>query len=70
MKNPWAVGGVIAAVCVVIAIYYAIPGVYHVLTFSGKPTDPAIKHVILFAVLAVVALVGARFAANSRPGAR
>jgi hypothetical protein len=70
MKNPWAVGGVIAAVCVLLAIYYAVPGVYHVLTFSGKPTDPALKHVILFVGLAVVALVGARFAANSRPGAR
>lgn len=70
MKNPWVVGGVIAAVCIALAIFYAIPGITHPLTFSGKPTDPAIKHVILFAVLAIVALVGARFAANSRPGAR
>ena len=60
----------IAAICVALAIYYAIPGVYHVLTFSGPPTAPALKHVILFAALAGIALVGARFAANSRPSGR
>lgn len=70
MRNPWVVGGVIAAVCIALAIYYAIPGVYHVLTFSGSPTDPATKHVILFAALAIIALIGARFAANSRASGR
>jgi len=69
-KYPIPGLSVCAVGCIALAIFYAIPGIVHPLTFSGKPTDPAIKHVILFAVLAVVALVGARFAANSRPGAR
>lgn len=70
MKSAWLVGGLIAVVCVLLAVYYAMPGVYHPLTFSSSPTAAHYKHAILFIGLAVVALVGARFAANSRSDAR
>jgi hypothetical protein len=65
MKSAWIVGGVIAAVCVALAIFYALPGVTHPLTFSGSPTAPHYKHTLLFGGLAIIALIGARFAANS-----
>jgi hypothetical protein len=70
MKSAWLVGGLIAVVCIALAVYYAIPGIYHPLTFSGTPTSSHPTHAIVFAGLAVVALIGARFAANSRPSTR
>lgn len=66
MKNAYLIGGVIAVLCVLIAVYYLIPGINHILA-SGDPTSPHIKHAIAFLALAVVALVGARFAANAEP---
>ncbi len=66
MKSAWLIGGLIAVVCIALAAYYAVSGVYHPLTFSGDPYAHHYKHAILFVGLAVVALVGARFAANSR----
>ncbi len=70
MKSAWLVGGLIAVVCILLAVFYAIPGISHPLTFSGSPTAAHYKHTLLFIGLAVIALVGARFAANSRTGAR
>lgn len=66
MKSAWLVGGLIAVVFVALAVYYALPGVYHPFTFSGTPYTHHYTHAIVFAGLAVVALIGARFAANSR----
>jgi hypothetical protein len=66
MKHAYLIGGVICAVCVLIAVYYLIPGINHVLA-SGDPTSPHVKHAIAFLALAVVALVGARFASNAEP---
>ncbi len=65
MKSAWLVGGILAAVCVALAIYYLIPGIYHPFTFSGTPTGRHVTHAIVFAGLAVIAVLGARFAANS-----
>jgi hypothetical protein len=70
MKSAWLVGGLIAVVCIALAIYYAIPGIYHPLTFSGSTTASHYKHTIVFIGLAIVALIGARFAANSTPKTR
>lgn len=39
MKNTYLVGGLIAIICVAIGIYYFIPGINHVLSFSGAVTD-------------------------------
>jgi len=64
MKNAYLIGGAICAVCVLVAVYYLIPGINHILT-SGDPTSPHVKHAVAFLALAVVALVGARFAANA-----
>ncbi len=65
MKNAYLIGGLIAIICVAIGIYYFIPGIDHVLSFSGAATDRHVKHTIAFFALAVVALLGARFAANA-----
>lgn len=66
MKNAYLIGGVICAVCVIIAIYYLVPGMNHVLV-SEDPLGRHVKHAVAFLALAVVALVGARFAANAEP---
>jgi hypothetical protein len=51
-------------VCVALGIYYLIPGINHVL--ADPPNAQHIKHSIVFFALAIVALIGARFAANSK----
>ncbi len=58
------IGGIIAQVCVALGIYYLIPGINHVL--ADPPQAQHIKHSIVFFGLAIVALVGARFAANAK----
>ncbi len=65
MKSAWLVGGALAVVCVALAVYYLIPGIYHPFT-SSDPTHSHLKHSLVFFGLAVVSVVGARFAANSR----
>jgi len=56
---------ILAAVSVAIAIYYVIPGYYHVLTFSHAPTDSHPTHFVAFLALAVVAFLGSRFVRSS-----
>ena len=55
------IGTIVAAViCVALAVYYAIPHIHHVLTFGSTPADqPQMKHIALFAVLAIVCIIGA-----------
>ena len=65
MKSAWLIGGVLAIICIALAVYYLIPGVYHPFT-SSDPTARHLKHAIVFAGLAIVAIVGARFAANAK----
>jgi hypothetical protein len=65
MKRAYLIGGLISLVCLAIAIYYLIPGINHVLTFSGAASARHVKHALVFGALAVLALVGARFAANA-----
>jgi len=59
------VGGVI---CVALAVYYIIPGIYHPFTFSGTPTDSHKTHALAFFALAVLAFIGSRFARSSAQG--
>jgi hypothetical protein len=61
----WAIGGALAVIFLALAIFYFIQGPYHPFTFSGTPTDRHPTHAIVFFVLAVISLIGARFAANS-----
>jgi cytochrome b561 len=49
---------VVAIICVVLAVFYAIPGIYHPLT-SAPATASHWKHVALFAALAVLCVIGA-----------
>ena len=60
-----AVAIVLAVIFAVLMVYYLIPGVYHPLT----TTATHIKHAILFAALAVLCLIGSRFA-TARPAIR
>ena len=54
-----------SAVCLLIGIYYLIPGIYHVLTFDGSPTDTRTKHALLFFGLAVIGVIASRFVGRS-----
>jgi hypothetical protein len=56
---------VACAVCVLLGVYYLIPGIYHPLTFGGVPTDSHLKHTLLFFGLALLALIATRFVARS-----
>ena len=56
---------VASVLCVVIGIYYLIPGIWHPLTFDGSPTDSRTKHALLFFGLAVIGAVASRFVLNS-----
>lgn len=57
MKNPALFYGaiVVAIICVALAIYYVIPGIYHVATTS----DSHFKHMALFLAIAVVCVIAA-----------
>jgi hypothetical protein len=57
-------------VCIVLGVYYLIPGIYHPLTFSGSPTASHLKHALVFFGLAVLALIASRFAIGSQPSGR
>jgi len=49
---------VVAILAIILAIYYAIPGVYHVLV-SGThpPMQPQPTHIVLFVVIAVLGIL-------------
>jgi hypothetical protein len=57
---------VAAMICIGIGVYYLIPGVYHVLTFDGSPTDARTKHALLFFGLALLGFLGAWMLSGSK----
>jgi hypothetical protein len=62
-SNPTVFFGAIAVavLALLLAVYYAIPGVYHVLV-SGQthpPMDSQPGHVLLFAVITVLGIIAA-----------
>ena len=62
MKNPALFYGaiVVAVISLALGVYYAIPGVYHVLTSGSHPAmDPQPTHVVLFVVDAIVCVIAA-----------
>lgn len=54
-------------VCLVLGVYYLVPGIWHPFTFEGSPTDAHLKHALLFFGLAVLGVIASRFVARSRP---
>lgn len=60
LKNPAVFYGaiIVAVVALVLAIYYVIPGINHVLV-SGNPTAMHLKHVALFGAIAVLGVIAA-----------
>ncbi len=55
---------VAGVVCVAIAVFYLIPGIYHPFTFS-PPYESHKTHAFAFFALAVLAFIGARFVRSS-----
>jgi len=55
---------ILAAVFLLLMVFYLVPGISHPLV-SDNPTSAHAKHAILFGGLAVLSLVWARFASNS-----
>lgn len=51
-------GIAVAVIALLVAVYYVIPGVYHVLA-SGNPNAAHYKHAAAFAAVAVVAALAA-----------
>ncbi len=56
---------VVGVVCLLIGVYYLIPGPTKFLV-SDAPTGSHIKHAIVFFALGIVAFVASRFASASR----
>lgn len=54
----------LAVVFLILMVFYLVPGISHPLV-SSNPLGSHAKHAILFAALAVLSLVWARFNANS-----
>jgi archaellum biogenesis protein FlaJ (TadC family) len=62
MKNPTVFFGaiIVAVIALILAIYYAMPGVYHVLVSNpNTASQPQLKHVVLFAAILVVCIIAA-----------
>ena len=62
MKNPAVFYGaiVLAIICLILGIYYAIPGVYHIATSGAHPAnEPQPAHIALFIVLAIICGIAA-----------
>lgn len=62
MKNPAVFFGaiVIAVIALLLAIYYAVPGVNHVLVSNpATATQFQLKHVVLFVAIFVVCVIAA-----------
>lgn len=55
---------ILAAIALLIGVYYLIPGVYHVL--ADDPMSMHVKHSIAFFAVAVVLFFGGRFVRNSQ----
>ena len=61
------VAWILAAIALVIGVYYLIPNVYHVLTLAGEdPMASHYKHAIAFFAVAIVLFLGGRFMRNSQ----
>ncbi len=62
MKNPAVFFGavVVAVISLVLAIYYAVPGVNHVLVSDpATATQFQLKHVVLFGAILIVCVIAA-----------
>jgi hypothetical protein len=65
-KNLFVGALIIALLSLILAIYYAIPGVYHVLVSgSHPPLEPQPTHIVLFVVLTILGII---VALVNRPG--
>lgn len=57
-KNLFLGALIIVLLSLILAIYYALPGVSHVLVSgSHPPMDPQPTHVVLFAILTVLGII-------------
>lgn len=70
MKPAYLFGGLIFVICVAIGVYYLIPIPGQAHLFASVPGKRDVTHAVAFFVVGVVALIGARFVANSGNSAR
>lgn len=49
---------VVAIIAIAIAVYYAIPGIYHILV-TDNPTGFHLKHMVAFIILAIISILAA-----------
>ena len=55
---------ILAAIAVLVGVYYLVPNVYHVLA-EPNPMDMHVKHAIAFFAVGVVLVLGGRFLRNA-----
>jgi hypothetical protein len=55
---------IVGVLCILIAIYYIIPGFPHLFTFS-PPNESHPTHALAFFAVGVLALIGSRFARSA-----
>lgn len=68
-STAYLLGGLIAIIGVAIGIYYLIPIPNATHFLASKVGAADVKHALVFFGLAVIALIGARFAANTNKSA-
>jgi hypothetical protein len=66
MKPAYLIGGLIFVVCAAIGIYYLIPTPGHAHFLATVPGKVDVTHAVAFFALGIVALIAARFVANSQ----
>ncbi len=55
---------ILAAIFIILTIYYLIPGINHILVYNGHPQTYQLKHALLFFILAVIDIVFGRIIIN------
>lgn len=59
---------IVALLSLILAIYYALPGVHHVLVSGSHPAnDPQPTHIVLFVIITLLGIV---VALVNRPGVK
>jgi ABC-type branched-subunit amino acid transport system permease subunit len=64
--TAYLLGGLIALICVAIGVYYLIPISNGTHFLASKVDTSDVKHSLVFFGVAMVAMIGARFVANTK----
>lgn len=64
--TTYLIGGIVALISAAIGVYYLIPIPNSAHILASKVNTADVKHALVFFGLAIVILIGARFAANTK----